>query len=218
MTPLLFLGLIACAHVQHDDSNRLAFQLNSEVLALRVRLQECQARSGTCLEGDAPAPVFAELTQVLRGTDVKVTRKGSTTELTIPNTLLFANTMRVREESGMVMDLISTALNLHPEYGIVVEGHTDDAPVPSSLQRAYPTNWEYGSARAAAVARKLVSEYKVDPARITIASRAHMDAVAENDTPEGRASNRRIVIRLTQIRSVAEEPPPRPDTIPEGEP
>jgi len=36
----------------------------------------------------------------------------------------------------------------------------------------------------------------VDPYRLTVASRGPLDPVAENDTPEGRADNRRIVIRI----------------------
>jgi chemotaxis protein MotB len=201
MIATLLLLTLGCAHLRGGDDEGLARQLNSEVLALRERLRTCQARAATCADEGAPSPIYGELRQILSGTDVRVSRKGSITELTLPMSLLFALPLRVRDEAAMPLDMIATALNVHPEYAIIVEGHLDDASVPQPFRKTYPTNWEYAAAHASAVARKLISEFHVDPARITVASRAHMDAVAENDTNEGRAQNRRIILRIYQARS-----------------
>lgn len=77
-------------------------------------------------------------------------------------------------------------------HRIVVEGHTDNVPIHSSR---YPSNWELAGARAAEVVRILVAA-GIDPHRLAAVSRAEYDPRASNDTPEGRARNRRIEVTL----------------------
>jgi len=97
------------------------------------------------------------------------------------------------------------------EERIEVHGHTDSLPVSRELARRFPSNWELAAARAAAVVRLLVDE-GVDPARLTAVSHGAHDPVASNDTPEGRARNRRIEVRLIPPLEApgAEAPPPDP--------
>lgn len=73
---------------------------------------------------------------------------------------------------------------------LVVEGHTD--PLPISTWR-YPSNWELSAARAATVARELISR-GVPADRISIAGYADTRPVADNSTPEGRRRNRRVEV------------------------
>jgi flagellar motor protein MotB len=211
--PILGWSLLGCHHPAAPQTDLLR-QLDAEVIALNLELRQCQQKEGGGGPVGAPAPVYAELNQVLDGSEARVTREGSVTEVTIPASLLFSgSSVRVRDEAGMVLDLVATAINLHPEYDVVVVGHTDDSKPPAALQKQFPSGWEYSAARAAAVARKLANTYAVDPARLTIAGRANVDAVGENDTPEGRAANRRVVVRLiptARAASKKEVPPPAP--------
>jgi chemotaxis protein MotB len=73
-----------------------------------------------------------------------------------------------------------------------VEGHTDDVPIKSA---AFPSNWELSAARAIAVVRFL-QDQGVDPAKLAAAGYGEYQPIAGNDTPEGRAQNRRIEITL----------------------
>lgn len=66
------------------------------------------------------------------------------------------------------------------------------------LVNRYPTNWELAGARAASVVR-LFAESGLPAARLLAASLADTRPVATNDTPEGRARNRRIEIRLRPV-------------------
>ena len=59
----------------------------------------------------------------------------------------------------------------------------------------YPSNWELSTARAASVARYLVRK-GIDPKRISIAGYGELKPIASNDTPEGRARNRRVEILI----------------------
>ncbi|HVO90078.1 MAG TPA: flagellar motor protein MotD [Casimicrobiaceae bacterium] len=73
---------------------------------------------------------------------------------------------------------------------VQVEGHTDNVPIASPQ---YPSNWELASARASAVVRLFVSS-GVDPTRLTASGFADNRPVESNDTPEGRARNRRVTL------------------------
>jgi chemotaxis protein MotB len=73
---------------------------------------------------------------------------------------------------------------------IRVEGHTDNVPTGTAR-----TNWDLSTARALSVVRFL-QEAGVDPKRLAAAGYGEHQAVASNDTPEGRSQNRRIEIVL----------------------
>jgi chemotaxis protein MotB len=78
---------------------------------------------------------------------------------------------------------------------IEVRGHTDDRGISGALAGRYPSNWELAGARAASVVR-LLAERGVAPQRMRAVSFGEFRPVVPNDTPEGRARNRRIEIRL----------------------
>ncbi len=84
------------------------------------------------------------------------------------------------------------------DYFISVIGHTDNQKVSRGLAKRYPSNWELAGARAASAVRYLVDQ-GVDPKMIVASSRGEFDPVASNDTPEGRAQNRRIQIILRSL-------------------
>ncbi len=77
-----------------------------------------------------------------------------------------------------------------------IEGHTDN--VPTDPEGPYPTNWELSAARAVNVLHRL-SDYGVNDGQFQVAGFADTVPLASNDTPEGRAYNRRVdIVVLTQ--------------------
>ncbi|MBT9237451.1 flagellar motor protein MotD [Pseudomonas inefficax] len=75
-----------------------------------------------------------------------------------------------------------------------VEGFTDNLPIRTAQ---YPTNWELSSARAASIVRLLAME-GVNPARMASVGYGEYQPVASNDTAEGRARNRRVVLVISR--------------------
>jgi chemotaxis protein MotB len=71
-----------------------------------------------------------------------------------------------------------------------VAGHSDNVPIRS---RRFASNWHLSAARAVAVAQFLL-EQQVPADRLSAAGYGDTQPVAPNDTPEGRARNRRIEI------------------------
>ena len=83
-------------------------------------------------------------------------------------------------------------------HRVEVQGHTDDLVIRGRLARRYPTNWELGGARAAAVVRILESG-GVSGDRMRAVSYGSREPVAPNRDAAGRARNRRIEIRLIPL-------------------
>lgn len=198
LLPLVAL-LQACAVLQpkppaHYDS--LIAQQDREISALLQRQAVLKQHLESCDDPtQSPPAIFHELKQVLGPLGIEVTRQGRRVTVQLPNGKLFKKGLKPRlsQDAAMLLDLSSTALKLHPEHRLVVEAHSDDQNPNSST---YPTNWELSAARAAAVARALIDTYGVEAGRITVASRAHMDPISENSSPEGRANNRRVLLHI----------------------
>jgi chemotaxis protein MotB len=72
-----------------------------------------------------------------------------------------------------------------------VEGHTDSVPMHSARFRS---NWELSAARSIAMMEVLATRFSIDRQRMIIVGFADTSPEASNDTPEGRATNRRVNI------------------------
>ncbi len=74
-----------------------------------------------------------------------------------------------------------------------LEGHTDN--VPTEPRGPFPTNWELSALRAINILHYL-ADYGVDDTRCQVMGLADTVPLASNDTPEGRAYNRRVDVIL----------------------
>src|SRR4030095_10812218 len=88
---------------------------------------------------------------------------------------------------------LAAVLNLKPEVSVNIEGHTDSIPIKGR----YQDNWDLSTARANAIVRILVDNYRVDPIRVEASGHSFYDPVDTNSTVEGRAKNRRTEIILS---------------------
>lgn len=77
---------------------------------------------------------------------------------------------------------------------IVIEGHTDNEQIKTTQ---YPSNWELSSMRATKVVRYLTEREGVNPAQISAEGFADQRPIADNNSAEGRAKNRRIEILIS---------------------
>lgn len=191
---LAAVALAAAPAVAAGGDRALIQQLDDEIIALRQRIVLLERHCGS---DQAPAAIYPELVQVFSGTPVAVERQGARARVTLRSMDLFAaDTLTVRQEAQPWLDLLATALSVHPETNLVIVGHTDGTPAPSLLRARFPTPWEWGTAQATAVGDELMRRYGLQPGRVTVGSRGPWDPLASNDTPEGRSANRRVVIHL----------------------
>jgi len=90
---------------------------------------------------------------------------------------------------------------------IRIEGHTDSVPIHTAR---FKSNWELSAARSIAMMDILVTRFKLDPSRMGIVGLADTDPEADNDTPEGRAKNRRVDVVI--MNRQAKRPKPAKQT------
>jgi len=138
--------------------------------------------------------------------------------MSLPAEVLFTSGSADLTEEGTRV-LADLAKNLRGEayapYQIFVEGHTDGVAIRGALAERFATNWELAGARAARVVRALEAS-GVDGAKLSAISRADKQPVESDDTPEGRAANRRIEIRLIPLPGVKPGVAPPPLQQPKG--
>jgi outer membrane protein OmpA-like peptidoglycan-associated protein len=92
---------------------------------------------------------------------------------------------RLKPESAPVIQSIARGLETNPNLRLLIEGHTDSVG-------SAPHNLDLSKRRAEAVKAVLVSQFKVDAARLTTAGLGSTRPMDSNDTPQGRAQNRRV--------------------------
>ena len=74
------------------------------------------------------------------------------------------------------------------DYQVSVEGHTDNTPIHTAQ---FPSNWELSTLRATTVTRYFI-DHGIDVDRLRAIGYADTRPIADNDTAEGRARNRRV--------------------------
>jgi chemotaxis protein MotB len=99
-------------------------------------------------------------------------------------------------QAELTNNIVPKLKNLPPNGKIVVYGHTDNLPVgPGLQQQGIPDNLVLSTRRAADVVNYLISQ-GVPAASISAKGFGDTRPVASNDTPQGRAQNRRIEITI----------------------
>ncbi len=127
--------------------------------------------------------------------DIDVQVKGTKVFVSISDKLLFkSGQASVGGQASEILSKVAKVIKDNEDLDITVEGHTDNVPISSSK---YADNWELSTARATAVVKALSTKYGVEPSRLAAAGRGEFMPKVENDTPEGRATNRRTEIILT---------------------
>lgn len=99
----------------------------------------------------------------------------------------------LKAESLPLLRQIGEALK-REQGRVTVLGYTDNQPIHTLR---FPSNFQLSAARANA-ARAVIAAAIGDPDRVAAEGRADADPVASNDTPDGRARNRRIEVVLLQ--------------------
>ncbi|MCB0344649.1 MAG: OmpA family protein [Bdellovibrionales bacterium] len=114
--------------------------------------------------------------------------------ITLPGEELFASgDDRLKAEVLPALKRIGELVKQRKLYA-EVEGHTDNQPIST---RRFPSNWALSIARAVSVLRLFI-DIGVTPGHISASGRGEFVPVASNDTLDGRAENRRVVLVISE--------------------
>ena len=116
----------------------------------------------------------------------------------ISDKLLFkSGSYVITDRANEVLGKVALVLKNQPDIEFMVEGHTDNIPYSKGI---LVDNWDLSAKRATAVVRILQKKYGLDPAKMSAAGRSEYVPLTSNDTPEGKASNRRTrIVILPQL-------------------
>lgn len=167
-------------------------QMFAESISLLRKTKEVEVRRVSNTYEDLLSEMKSEIAQ---GQIAISELKGKLTVDVVDKILFDSGQTEIRPAGLAVLKRVVDILLTVTDKVIRVEGHTDNVQIGGALAKRYPTNWELSAARALNVTRYLEKE-GIDPTLLSAAAFGEHQPIAENDTPEGRAKNRRIAIIL----------------------
>lgn len=123
---------------------------------------------------------------------VQVVQNNRGVRIDIHDSLLFGpGSAELSDDASGIMAEIADVLKQN-ERLIQVEGHTDNVPIHNA---AFFSNWELSAVRASSVVR-MISADGIAENRLSAMGYGSAQPISENDTPMGRARNRRVSIMI----------------------
>src|SRR5690606_24143914 len=110
------------------------------------------------------------------------------------------NKSNIKDQYKPEIAKVAEKLVEYPNATARIEGHTDNTG-PRAL------NERLSLARANSVKSSLLTHYNADPGRLATPGFSLDQPIADNNTEEGRAMNRRVFATISRSRPVVAEPP-----------
>jgi chemotaxis protein MotB len=165
-----------------DRSNRIAEleKVISDKDAAMTALKDAISRALTDFEGKG----------------LTIEQRDGKVYVSMENKLLFnSGSWAVGTEGKRAVQQLGSVLGQNPDIAVLIEGHTDNVPYQGNGQLI--GNWDLSTKRATAIVNILRENNNINPENLTAAGRGEFAPIATNDTPEGKAKNRRIEVILT---------------------
>lgn len=162
-----------------EEEEQLAQQMETEGLEESEKLAEM---------------VEEALAESGKSDSVDVSFTSQYVQLTLRGSILFdSGKADIKPEAVATVSQVALVLERYGEYGIEIEGHTDNVPFNGGK---YENNDVLSSYRALAMFNYLMDNTSIDPKTVKHSGRGEYMPIADNATPEGRSKNRRIEIKI----------------------
>jgi chemotaxis protein MotB len=186
----MYISNTGAAAEQTAKQNDLNKDEENSAEELKEALEEEQLKESEQLA----EKVSEALTENGLDKDIDITFTSQYVQLTLKGSVLFdSGSSDLRSEAMPMVSKIAMILERYATSTIEIEGHTDNVPIHTSK---YESNDVLSSYRALAMFEYLVENTSLDPSKIKHSGRGEYIPVADNSTPEGRAKNRRIEIKI----------------------
>lgn len=114
--------------------------------------------------------------------------------ITISDRALFdSGSAAVKPDARTLAVSMSEMLSGYADYQVEVAGHTDNVPIHKP---EFETNWDLSAKRAVNFMKVLLNNGKLNPTLYRSVGFGEYHPVESNDTPEGRAKNRRVEVSI----------------------
>jgi chemotaxis protein MotB len=167
----------ADCRIAKEAMRRKKEKLDQELAARGTSLEQIEARAEQSIRN-------------LQAAGCQVDYKNGRFHITVPEEFVFASGQKeVAPKGREALNVVAQVMYDNPGVTTTIVGNTDTVSV-----RGVADNWSLSTERANAVVRVLEDIYNINPKRLIAAGRSKFNPIAKNDTPEGRARNRRIEI------------------------
>jgi chemotaxis protein MotB len=150
---------------------------------------------------DALENDYNQLNQQLSGEiasqQVHITRLQGAIKVVVNSELLFpSGGWQMPQSAAQTIAKMAPILAPFQKTTIIVTGYTDNVPIGPELRaQGVASNQQLSQKRAETVANFLISQ-GVNPNLVQVRGLGEAEPVASNDTPQGRAQNRRVELTL----------------------
>lgn len=193
----LLAKLEAKQNVLRTEQDRLN-KLKTKLEASSNRLAELEQ-----LVADKEASMTALKTTLsnalnsFEGKGLTVENRNGKIYVSMENKLLFASgSWKIETEGKKAVQALSEVLANNQDISVLIEGHTDNDKIVGAID-GITNNWDLSTKRATAIVLLLLENPNVNKKNLTAAGRSQYAPLVANDTPEGKAKNRRIEIILS---------------------
>ena len=154
----------------------------------------------------------------LESKDITISQlQGKLTVNILDRVLFDSGQAALKPEGQAVLVKVAKVLARFPNRAVQVIGHTDNVPIRDHTPDGYTENWALSAGRAVSAVRFLVEKTGADPKRLSATGCGEFKPIADNNTAEGRAKNRRIaVVVLPEEIVVGDLAKPAPTLTPTG--
>lgn len=149
---------------------------------------------------ETPKSPLAEAESKLKelGLEARMDARGLV--ISLPQAILFAaGDDRVAKEATPVVEQVVEVLRTLPNQVNLI-GHADATPIHN---RRFKNNWELSAARGLRLLELLTETYGIPESRLSVSSDGANRPLDSNETPEGRANNRRVEILILNEQPLA---------------
>lgn len=186
---------LAAARLHIEDHDRLAAESEAQLAAAKQRIADLEGQldqsKGSLTEAERDL-LKALRPEIAKGT-VSVNQSGDALTINLASSLLFDSGQDQLKAGGAdALQRVGGVLKGFPEKQVHVAGYTDNVPIKGALKKKFPSNKELSDARAESAAHALRDGGVTG--NLSAAGHGEANPVASNNTPEGRAKNRRVEV------------------------
>ena len=115
---------------------------------------------------------------------------------------------KLKPEMQPILTKVSNVIRTVPNF-VRIEGHTDSSTIrQTQIREGFRTNWELSASRSLAVLLYMTNEESVNPKQLSAVAFGEHRPIDNNNTPEGRAYNRRVDIVILKERFLEDSKDP----------
>ena len=203
MRNLVLLAVLAAAFALAGCSCK---EFEEQIMTLDAQIADLQQQLG---ERESTLAECNDLTEELRKNIREAEMENAVAieqrdnrfiDLTLDEAVTFASSQWIVLDTMVpALETIAATIRSRDDFKVYVQGHTDDMKIMEEFQEQWPSNWELGAYRAAAVTRYLTNDLDLPAERFAAVSYGPFQPVADNEPAAGLAQNRRVVIRLEKL-------------------